>query len=113
MARLYANEQFPHAVVRELRRLGHEVITIQERGYAGRKVPDETVLRFAHNESCAILTFNRRDFIRLHKQAEAHSGIIACTIDHDDAALAQRIHKQIEAYKSLSGQLIRIHRPLK
>lgn len=27
MARLYANENFPYAVVRELRALGHDVLT--------------------------------------------------------------------------------------
>jgi hypothetical protein len=30
MARLYANENFPHPVVDVLRRLGHDVVTIQE-----------------------------------------------------------------------------------
>ena len=50
------------------------------------------------------------DFIRLHKQGEEHSGIIACTVDTDTVALSQRIHNAIKAYASLSGQLIRIYR---
>ncbi|NVM30155.1 MAG: DUF5615 family PIN-like protein [Candidatus Helarchaeota archaeon] len=36
MARLYANENFPLPVVEELRKLGHNVLTIQETGKAGR-----------------------------------------------------------------------------
>jgi hypothetical protein len=110
MARLYSDEDFPFSVVKELRRLSHDVITIQERGQAGLEVPDETVLAFAHGEGRALLTFNRWDFIRLHNQGEEHSGIIARTVDFDTAALAQRIHKVIETHASLSGQLIRIYR---
>jgi len=110
MGRLYSDEDFSFSVVDELRRLGHEVITIQERGQAGLEVPDETVLAFAHSEGRALLTFNRWDFIRLHNQGEEHSGIIACTVDSDSVALAQRIHKAIETHASLSGKLIRIYR---
>jgi len=32
MARLYANENFPLPVVEALRRLGHDVLTIQHKG---------------------------------------------------------------------------------
>lgn len=32
-ARFYANENFPLPVVEELRRLGHDVLTIQETGH--------------------------------------------------------------------------------
>lgn len=54
MARLYADENFPHPVVLELRRLGHEVLTIQEAGKAGQRVPDEMVLAEANagDEPC-------------------------------------------------------------
>ncbi len=110
MARLYSDEDFQFAVVKELRRLGHDVITIQERGQAGLEVPDETVLAFVHSEGRALLTFNRWDFIRLHNQGEEHAGIIACTVDYDTVALAQRIHKAVEPPASLSGQLIRVYR---
>jgi hypothetical protein len=30
MARLYADEDFPRPVVEELRRLGHDVLTVQD-----------------------------------------------------------------------------------
>ncbi len=44
MARFHANENFPLPVVEELRHLGHDVITIQEAGYANRELPDDQVL---------------------------------------------------------------------
>ena len=47
MARLYANENFPLPVVEELRRLGHDVRTVQEMGKGNQAVPDEEVLAFA------------------------------------------------------------------
>ena len=59
MARLYSNENFPLPVVEALRRLGHDVLTIQETGQAGRATSDETVLAFARKEGRALLTFNR------------------------------------------------------
>lgn len=47
MARLYSNENFPIPVVEELRRLGHDVLTIQETGYANQEYPDDGVLNLA------------------------------------------------------------------
>jgi len=38
VARMYSNENFPLPVVEELRRLGHDVLTIQETGKAGQAV---------------------------------------------------------------------------
>ncbi len=47
MAALYSNENFPLPSVMELRRLGHDVLTIQETGRADQAMPDEAVLAFA------------------------------------------------------------------
>jgi hypothetical protein len=47
MARLYANENFPLPVVMELRRLGHDVLTVRDSGKANRAVPDSEILEFA------------------------------------------------------------------
>jgi hypothetical protein len=86
MARLYANENYPLPVVEELRRLGHDVLTIQEADKADRSMPDEEVLAF-------------------------HPGIIVCSFDPDFVALAQRVHGVIAAQPNLSDQLVRINRP--
>ena len=43
MAAIYSNENFPLPAVQELRRLGHDVLTIQETGEAGNALPDDAV----------------------------------------------------------------------
>jgi hypothetical protein len=111
MARLYSNENFPLPVVEELRTLGHDVLTIQETGQADQALPDDEVLKFATAENCALLTLNRRHFIRLHQDGQTHAGIIVCTVDPDFAGQAGRIHQAMGAQSSLSGQLLRVNRP--
>lgn len=111
MARLYADENFPHRAVRCLRSLGHDVLTSLEANRANQKIPDDEVLRFATKESRAILTLNRLDFFRLHRAVKgSHAGIIICTQDRDSDALAERIHQAVEANPDMSGKLIRIVR---
>jgi hypothetical protein len=112
MARLYTNENFPLQVVDELRRLGHEILTSQEAGNAGQGIPDEEVLNFACANNRGVLTLNRRHFIRLHQQQPAHTGVIVCTFDPNFASLAVRIDTALRSYANLSGQLIRINRPV-
>ncbi|MEX0703528.1 MAG: DUF5615 family PIN-like protein [Planctomycetales bacterium] len=110
MARLYADENFPLGVVRLLR-ADHDLLTCQEAGQAGRKIPDKEVLAFAHSEGRAVLTHNRKDFRNLHNAGEPHSGIIICTEDRDVAALADRIRAEIADAGDLAGKLIRVVRP--
>ncbi len=111
MARLYADENFPYPVVAALRRLGHDVLTVGEAEKAGHGVPDEDVLTFAHSESRALLTHNRKDFRNLHKTGFPHSGLILCTEDADFEALATRIHLAVSTTHELAGELIRVNRP--
>jgi predicted nuclease of predicted toxin-antitoxin system len=58
MARLYADENFPLPVVEELRKTGHDVLTIQEDGKANQRYPDEDVLSAASANNRALLTVN-------------------------------------------------------
>lgn len=113
MARLYSNENFLLPAVMELRRLGHDVLTVAEAGHAEQAIPDEQVLAFAAHQSRAVLTINRKHFILLHKSNQNHSGIIVCTLDLDFQGQAERIHQEIESEGDLSGKLVRINRPLK
>lgn len=113
MVRLYSNENFPLPVVERLRTLGHDVLTIQETGKSDQALPDNEVLKFAATENRAVLTLNRRHFIRLHQDQPQHAGIIVCTVDPDFAGQADRIHEAIGAQSSLSGQLVRVNRPSK
>ena len=111
MARLFADENFPLPVARELRQLGHDVLTIFEAGLANQSVADDAVLSFAHADNRAMLTLNRQHFICLHNAGVEHSVIIACTFDLDFEGQANRIHSMLEAQSELSCQLIRINRP--
>ena len=111
MARFYADENFPLPVVTELRRLGHDVLTAIEADQANKLIPDDAVLVFASAENRAILTLNRKHFIRLHSQSSDHAGIVVCTFDVDFAGQAARIDAAINATPQITRQLIRVNRP--
>ncbi len=111
MARFYSNENFPLPVVEALRALGHDVLTVQEAGKANQEIPDDKVLAVASAENRTVLTINRRDFIRLHRQQPQHGGIIVCTADLDFTRQARRIHEAVAKLPSLADQLIRVNRP--
>jgi hypothetical protein len=51
---LYADEDFPLAAVEELRRLGHDVLTVQDDGR--HSLPDPDALAQAHALARAELT---------------------------------------------------------
>ena len=111
MAALYADENFPLPVVQELRRLGHDVLTVFEDGRANQRVSDDAVMHRATQLGRAVLTTNRRHFVKLHLESGKHHGIIACTFDPDFAGQAMRIHEDVQSFSSLGGQLIRVNRP--
>jgi hypothetical protein len=113
MASLYSNENFPRRVVEELRRLGSDILTSYEAGQANQKIPDDQVLEFATGQQRAVLTLNRLDFIRLHRDTQgAHAGIIVCTRDDaDPGAFAHRIHSALVTHGNPIGHLIRIVKP--
>lgn len=111
MARLYADEQFPRVVVKLLRNLGHDILTVQEAGKANQRIPDEEVLAFAISDNRAVLTINRSDFMRLHHSQPNHAGIIVCTEDLDRQRLAIRINEAIINAETLNNKLIRVTRP--
>jgi hypothetical protein len=105
---LYADEDFPHPTVRELRRLGHDVVTVQEDGRI--RTPDPDILARAHALGRAVLTYNRRDYERLHRQGVMHSGILSAKPDLDHLALAARIHVALVA-QTLGRWCVRVNRP--
>ena len=111
MAYLYADEQFPLPVVQILRDFGHNVLTVQQAEKCGDS--DAEVLAFAIDNKRALLTQNRRHFIKLHLEKPNHNGIIVCSEDRDSNSLAQRINNAIAKEKSLENKLIRVKRPQK
>ena len=112
MARFYSNENFPAQSVRELRGLGHEVLTSLEAGNANRAVTDEEVLRFAASEGRILLTQNRLHFLKLHwSEAISHAGMVVCTYDPNFQRLAMRIHELIMTEETMAGKALRVYRP--
>ncbi len=111
MTRFYANENFPLPTVVELRALGHDVQTAHESGRAGHAIPDEQVPAFAVAQSRAVVTINRRDFIRLHRVTPEHAGLAVCTFDPDFVALARRVDAAARTCPTLAGKLLRVNRP--
>jgi hypothetical protein len=68
-------------------------------------------LQLAIADNRAVLTLNRKHFIRLHREQPRHAGIVVCTVDPNFDRQATRIHSGMEATPDLHGQLIRINRP--
>lgn len=110
VARLYTNENVPLPVAAELRRLGHDVMTVHESGLGGQSVSDRSVLEFAIDQGRGLITLNRRHFVKLHEETPGHPGIIVCTSDSDFVALATRIDAAIRSNPSLAGKLMRVNR---
>ena len=108
MASLFADENFPAPASRQLRKLGHDVITCGDVGMSNRRVPDEIVLAFATRLGRTVLTLDGEDFVDLHQRGAAHCGIVACADDPDSEALAQRIHAALSVEVSLAGRLIQV-----
>jgi Domain of unknown function (DUF5615) len=105
---LYADEDFALPVVVDLRRMGHDVVTAQQDGRTS--TPDADLLARAHALCRAVLTYNRRDFERLHRQGHEHSGILSAKRDGNFAALAARIDGVL-AGKSAGRWCLRVNRP--
>lgn len=87
----YADENFPFAIVAELRNLGHDCLTALEDERANQKIADAKVLERAAELGRAVLTINRIDFKRLHHENSSHAGIVICTFDTDFIGQASRI----------------------
>jgi len=66
MVPLFTDEDIPRGVVDELIRSGFDVLTAQIAGLANFRRPDSDLLSFSTSVGRAIVTHNRRHFIRLH-----------------------------------------------
>ncbi len=110
IARLYYNENLPLVAVHALRSFGHDVLTSHEAGNANQGIPDEDVLAYATANERAVITFNRQDFIRLHRLDANHAGIIVCTENPDFAALSAKVHAMLSTKTTLRSQLLRVNR---
>ena len=110
VARLFADENFPFPVVEALRRIGYDVVTMIDAGIAGQALTDQAILQVACADRRAVVTLNRRHFVRLHAAEVNHAGIIVCSLDLDFEGQAARIDRTIATYESVAGRLIRVNR---
>ena len=108
MAKLYSNEHFPFPAVNLLRNLGHDVLTTQDAKNQG--ISDSDVMKFAFEEGRAVVTLNRKDFRRLHKEIDSHFGIIVCTDDDNYGRLAKNIARKIAENPDLSNRLLFVYK---
>jgi hypothetical protein len=106
--RLYSNENFPIAMVEHLRSFDCDVLTSYEAGQANQGIPDDGVLRFATAQNRAVITFNRDDFVALHRGGDRHAGIIVCKDDRDYLGQVTILHAYLQQVDSLVDRLIRI-----
>lgn len=108
MARFYANENLSVGLVEALRRFGHDVLTSYEAGNANQGIPDEEVLRTATAAERCVVTFNRDDFLSLHREGIEHSGIVVCKDDPDCQGIATVLHASLSDRALLHNRLLRV-----
>ena len=109
----YSNENFALDMVEMLTALAHSVITSYEAGQANQSIPDDKVLEYATQNNLVIITFNRDDFIELHKSGIQHSGIIVCKTDRDYRSQVNCLDNYLQTQSSLVNRLIRIKKQQK
>ena len=78
MTKFYANENLDADLVKAMRALGYDVLTSYEANQANQGISDEAVLQYATSNNRCVLTFDRGDFLELHRSMTNHCGIIAC-----------------------------------
>ena len=106
--RLYSNEILAIAMVEHLRSLDCDVLTSYDADRANQGIPDDEVLRFATAQNRTVITFNRDDFVALHRDGEHHAGIIVCKDDRDYLGQVTILYTYLQEVDSLDDRLIRI-----
>lgn len=104
----YSDENFALNMVNILRSLEYTVMTSYDAEQANRGIPDDEVLRYATQEGLVLITFNRDDFIELHRSGLRHNGIVICKTDRDYERQIKTLHEYLQTQSSLENRLIRI-----
>jgi predicted nuclease of predicted toxin-antitoxin system len=111
VARFYSNENLAIVIVQNLRSYGHDVLTSYEAGQANQGIPDREVLIFATTQNRILITFNRDDFIELHRSGITHTGIIICKDDRDYVGQAKFLNDFLQAQTpELCDRLVRVQK---
>jgi predicted nuclease of predicted toxin-antitoxin system len=104
--RFYANENLTAELVETLRQQGHDVLTSYEAGNANQGIPDDQVLATATAAGRAVLTFNRDDFLALHRSGIDHGGIVVCKDDSHIWELGNVLHDYLAGQRDLTESTI-------
>jgi predicted nuclease of predicted toxin-antitoxin system len=111
MASLYSNENLSIDLVERIREFGYDVLTSYQAGQANQAIPDDEVLAYATTNQRSVITFNRDDFVALHRSGIDHAGIIICKDDRDYLQQAQALHAFLaNQTDSLQNRLVRVLR---
>jgi predicted nuclease of predicted toxin-antitoxin system len=111
MIRFYSNENLAINLVEAIRSLGYDVLTSYEAQQANQGIPDDEVLRYATINNRCVLTFNRGDFLVLHRNQINHCGIIACREERDYSVQVQVLHEFLESgNQDLKNRLLRLQK---
>jgi predicted nuclease of predicted toxin-antitoxin system len=108
MTLLLANEQVSFRLVDLLKDAELDILTINDLGKDDQRFPDEDVLTLAHLPGRAVITFDRRDYSKLHQQGIAHSGIILCKHNMPINLLAHEIMVLAQSGEDISNKVVRI-----
>ncbi|MEK6693270.1 MAG: DUF5615 family PIN-like protein [Nitrospirota bacterium] len=85
--KIFADENIPFMTVKELRRLGHEVVDI--RGTKEEGMTDEDIWKMVQKTGCLMITTDK-GFAR--KRYEKHSGILIIRLKQPNRL---RIHQKV------------------
>jgi hypothetical protein len=111
MVSLYSNENLSIDLVAIIRGFGHDVLTSYQAGQANQGIPDDEVLAYVTANQRNVITFNRDDFVVLHRSGIDHAGIVICKDDRDYLGQAQALHVFLSTQvNSLQNRLIRVLR---
>lgn len=111
MPSLYSNENLSIDLVERIREFGYDVLTSYQAGQANQAIPDDEVLAYATANQRSVITFNRDDFVALHRSGIDHAGIIVCKDDRDYLQQAQALHAFLaNQTDSLQNRLVRVLR---
>lgn len=105
---LFADEDVYKRLVDDLRNNGADVLTIKDEGLDNTGMEDGAVLELAKVYDRALITFNRKDFIRLHKSGIEHAGIIICKRNTPHQSIVKKIVALVSEEDEFYGRLFRI-----
>ncbi|MEO0536653.1 MAG: DUF5615 family PIN-like protein [Cyanobacteria bacterium P01_A01_bin.123] len=96
--------------VDELRQLGHDVLTSYEADNANQRIPDVQVLAAATADNRCVVTFNRDDFVALHRSGVKHGGIVVCKADRDRSEQVRILYEYLFTQVTLCDRLLRVQK---